>query len=182
MKVDLATYNNSWYKPGNNVKRFIWHYTNLIFFKTGIFPFYGLKRFLLKLFGAKVGKNVLIKPHVNIKYPWLLQLGNNIWIGEEVWIDNLAEVKIADNVCLSQGALLLCGNHDYTKTTFDLMVKPIILEEGVWIGAKSIVCGGVVCSNHSIVSVASVLTSPTEPYGIYKGNPAQKIMQRVMQQ
>ncbi len=181
MKVDLSTYNNSWYKPGSSLKRFAWHYVNIVFFRSGFFPLYKLKTSLLRIFGAKVGKNVLIKPHVNIKYPWFLQLGNNIWIGEEVWIDNLAEVKIADNVCLSQGALLLCGNHNYTKTSFDLIVKPIILEEGVWICAKSIICGGVVCRNHSIVSTASVLSNTTEAFGIYKGNPAVKIKQRLME-
>jgi putative colanic acid biosynthesis acetyltransferase WcaF len=181
IKVDLASYNNNWYKPGSAIKRFIWYYINLLFFKSGIFPFYGIKTFLLKLFGAKIGKNVLIKPHVNIKYPWLLQLGNNIWIGENVWIDNLAEVKIGDNVCISQSALLLSGNHDYSVSTFDLMVKPIIIEDGVWVCAKAIICGGVICAQHSIISTASVLSTSTEAFGIYRGNPAVKIKDRVIQ-
>ena len=71
--------------------------------------------------------------------PWKLKVGNNVWIGEDVWIDNLELVDISDNVCISQGAMLLCGNHDFTSSTFDLIVKPIVLEDGVWIGAKSIV-------------------------------------------
>jgi len=119
-----------------------------------------------------VGQGVLIKPSVNIKYPWLLEIGNNVWIGEGVWIDNLAKVTIGDNVCISQGAMLLCGNHDYKKSTFDLIIGEILLEEGVWIGAKTVVCPGVTCKPHSILTVGSVASKDLEPYSIYKGNPA----------
>ncbi len=178
MKVDLATYNNQWYKPGAAAKRFAWHYINLFFFRSGFFPFYGIKVFLLKMFGAKLGKNVLIKPHVNIKYPWFLTLGNNIWIGEEVWFDNLAQITIGDNVCISQGVLLISGNHNYATTTFDLMVKPIIIEEGVWICAKAIICGGAICNSHAVITVGSILSTEAEAYGIYTGNPAIKVKTR----
>src|SRR6476619_5535921 len=111
--MDLSSYNNSWYNPGSAYKRIIWHYINGFIFKTGIFPFYGIKRFFLRLFGAKLGKGVLIKPNVNIKYPWFLEIGDHVWIGEEAWIDNLALVVLGNNVCISQGAYLLTGNHDY---------------------------------------------------------------------
>jgi putative colanic acid biosynthesis acetyltransferase WcaF len=151
---------------------------NVVFFKTGLFPFYGLKIFWLKAFGAKIGKGVLVKPFVNIKYPWLLETGDHIWIGEHVWIDNLAKVYIGSNVCISQGAFLLTGNHDYTKPAFDLMVKPIILEEAVWIGANAIVCPGVTCGSHAVLAVGSVATSDLAGYGIYSGNPAVKIKDR----
>src|SRR5690242_9560833 len=96
-----------------------------IFFQNSLFPFSGWKVFLLRLFGASVGKGVVIKPRVTIKYPWFLTIGNHSWIGENVWIDNLGKVAIGSNVCLSQGSMLLTGNHDYTKSTFDLMVKEI---------------------------------------------------------
>jgi putative colanic acid biosynthesis acetyltransferase WcaF len=180
LKVDLASYNNAWYKPGNPIKRILWFYTNAIFFNSGLFPFYGLKRFFLKLYGASIGKNVLIKPHVNIKYPWLLTVGNNVWVGEQVWIDNLAPVSIGNNVCISQGALLLCGNHNYKKTTFDLSVNPIIIEDGVWICAKTIIVGGVTCASHTVINTGSVLLQSTEPYGIYAGNPAGIIKTRTI--
>jgi putative colanic acid biosynthesis acetyltransferase WcaF len=178
MSVDLSAYNNKWYKPGSSLKRFFWYWTNVVFFKTGLFPVYGLKTFLLRLFGAKVGQGVLIKPFTNIKYPWLLELGDHIWIGENVWIDNLAKVMIGNNVCISQGALLLTGNHDFSKRTFDLVVKPIVVEEGVWIGAKAVVCGGSVCRSHAVIAVGSVVNDEADAYGIYKGNPAMKIKQR----
>jgi putative colanic acid biosynthesis acetyltransferase WcaF len=180
MPVDLASYNNSWYKPGPPLKRFLWYGINIIFFKNALFPFYGCKVFLLRLFGAKMGRNVIIKPRVNIKYPWRLETGNNVWIGEEVWIDNLAKVTIGNNVCLSQGSLLLTGNHDYKNPAFDLIVNTIVLEDGVWIGAKAIVCGGVICRSHAVLTVGSVASNELEAMGIYRGNPAVRVKERII--
>lgn len=129
-----------------------------------------------------MGKNVLIKPKVNIKYPWFLSIGSNVWIGEQVWIDSLGEVTLGNNVCLSQGSMLLSGNHDYTKTGFDLVIKEIILEDSVWIGAKAVVCGGVICRDHSVLSAGSVATGELEAMGIYQGVPARKVKQRQLKE
>ena len=181
MKVDLASYNNQQYKPGSFLKRGLWYFINLVFFNTGIFPLYKLKVTLLRIFGCKIGNGVYIKPNVNIKYPWKLNIGNNVWIGEGVWIDNLEDVVIGNNVCISQGALLLCGNHDYKKSSFDLITKPIVLEEGVWIGARAIVTGGVIAHSHSMLTVNSVMSKNMESYGIYSGNPAVKSKVRIIQ-
>lgn len=179
-QINLSRYNNTQYHPGSTVKRLVWYFTNWFFFKT-MLPFpSGFKTSLLRLFGAKIGNGVVIKPDIHIKYPWFLTIGNHCWIGEGVWIDNLAPVTIGANVCLSQGSYLLTGSHDYKKSTFDLITKPIILEDGVWIGAKSTVCPGVTCYNHSVLAVGSVATSDLEPYGIYQGNPAVKKRQRVI--
>ena len=178
-KTDLSTFNNAWYKPGGKLKRALWYITSLVFFESG-FPLNGIKIFLLKLYGAQLGNGVVLKPHIRIKYPWNLSLGNHCWIGEDVWIDNLAEVKIGANSCLSQGSMLLCGNHDYSKSTFDLMVKKIELEDGVWIGAKSVVCPGVICRSHAVLSVGSIATTELAAYSIYQGNPAQKVKDRTI--
>ena len=150
------------------------------FLKNPLLPFSALKVFVLKIFGAKIGSGVLIKQSISVKYPWKLTIGNNVWVGEDVWIDNLDEVVVGDNVCLSQGAMLLCGNHDYKKSTFDLIIGKITLEDGVWIGAKSVVCGGVTCCSHSILSVSSIVSKKMEPYKIYRGNPAVEVSKRVI--
>ena len=180
-KTDLSKYDNTWYHPGKKAVCVLWYFVNVVFFVSHIIPLSGLKVWLLKLFGAKVGRSVVIKPGVNIKYPWKLVIGDYSWIGEDVWIDNLDQVIIGSNVCISQGAMLLCGNHNYKKTTFDLMVNEIILEEGVWIGAKSVVCPGVTCKTHAILSVGSIANIDLEPYTIYQGNPAKKIRNRVIE-
>lgn len=178
--VNLASYSNDWYQPGSTLKRTVWYFTNLLFFKT-LVPFSSsLKIKLLRVFGAKIGSGVVIKPGVNIKYPWFLEIGDHCWIGEEVWIDNLALVSIQNNVCLSQGAYLLTGSHDYKKSSFDLITKSIILEDGAWIGAKATVCPGITCHSHSVLAVGSIATSDLEAYSIYQGNPAIKKRERVI--
>jgi len=180
-KVDLGTFTNFEFQvDASKFKRLVWYIVNTIIFETAVFPSNHFKVWLLKLFGAKAGNGIVIKPKVNIKYPWKLVLGNNVWIGENVWIDNLDQINIGDNVCISQGVLLLCGNHNYKLTTFDLITKPIIIEDGCWIGAKSIVCGGVICKSHSILSVGSVATNDLDAYSIYQGNPAIKIRDRII--
>ena len=181
-KTDLGSFSNDWYQPGNPVKRFFWYFFNVVFLLNPLNPFSGLKKFVLRLFGAKIGKGTLIKPRVNVKYPWNLIVGKNVWIGEQVWIDNLAKVNIGDNVCISQGSMLLCGNHNYKKVSFDLIVKPIDLEEGVWIGAKAIVCPGITCSSHALLTVNSVATTNLDAYSVYQGNPAIKIKDRIIRE
>jgi putative colanic acid biosynthesis acetyltransferase WcaF len=181
LKTDLSGYKNDWYQPGAGaIKRAAWFAVNACFFAS-YFPFNSIKVVLLRLFGATVGKGLIIKPTVNIKYPWKLYIGNHVWIGEQVWIDNLEYVSLGDNCCLSQGALLLCGNHDYKKPSFDLITGSITLEEGVWIGAKAIVCAGLTCHSHAMLAAGSVANKDLSPYGIYQGNPAQKIRERVLE-
>ena len=178
LKTDLSSFKNDWYKPGRSSLIIgIWYIVNRIFFKS-FFPSYAVKRFLLRMFGAKVGKGVVIKPHVSIKYPWHLNIGNHVWIGEEVWIDNLAKVTLKDHSCVSQGAMLLCGNHNYKKTSFDLLVGEITLEEGAWAGAKTVVCPGVKLGSNSLLTVGSIATASLEANWIYQGNPAKKIKLR----
>jgi putative colanic acid biosynthesis acetyltransferase WcaF len=183
--MNSGTVNNALYRTritigASRVKQVLWYLVNILLFKNPLNIFLSLKIFLLKVFGAEVGNGVVIKPSVNIKYPWKLKIGEHSWIGEGVWIDNLAEVVIGNNVCISQGALLLCGNHNYKKESFDLMLGNIVLEEGVWIGAKAIVCPGVICASHSVLAVGSVITKNTVAFGIYQGNPAQKIGDRII--
>lgn len=178
-KVNLKSFNNAWFNHGASFfKRGLWYLVNAIFINSYILPLSGLKKFLLTLFGAKIGRGVVIKPKVNIKFPWKLAIGNHVWIGEEVWIDNLSEVTIGDNSCLSQGAMLLTGNHDFTKSTFDLTAKPITLEEGSWVGARAVVCPGVTFGSHAILTVGSIATKNLDSFAIYQGNPAQKIKTR----
>lgn len=180
MKTDLSKFQNRWFKPENQFKIVCWYMANQLFVNTYIpFPV-SFKSSILKFFGCKIGAKVVIKPKVNIKYPWFLTIGDYAWIGEKVWIDNLDEVTIGAHACLSQGVLLLCGNHNYKKTTFDLIIGPIDIEDGVWIGAQSVVCAGVTCKSHSVLTVGSIATKSLEAYSIYQGNPAIKIHDRII--
>lgn len=182
MGVDLSKYNNDWYSIGaSKVTLIFWFFFKILIFMNPLFPFMGIKVMLLRMFGAKVGKGLVIKTSVNIKFPWHLIIGDHVWIGERVWIENQSTVVIGNNVCLSQGATFMTGNHNYKKTTFDLIVKGITLEDGVWIGCNAIVCPGVHCSSHSVLTMNSVAVHNLEAWWIYQGNPAQKLRLRVME-
>ena len=179
-QVDNSTYKTTINIGAGKAKQFLWYFINILILKNSLIVFSGWKVFVLKLFGASIGKGVVIKPIVNIKYPWKLRIGNNSWIGESVWIDNLSDVIIGNNVTVSQGAVLLTGSHDHTKETFDFISLPIVLEDGVWIGAKAIVFGGVTCHTHSILGMNSVAENNLKQYTIYKGNPSIPVVQRVI--
>jgi putative colanic acid biosynthesis acetyltransferase WcaF len=151
---------------------FIWYFVSLLIFENGWFPFYAIKIYILRLFGAQIGYGVIIKPKVYIKYPWLLEIGNHVWVGEEVRMDNLAKITIRSNVCISQRAYLLTGNHNYRSNGFDLMIGSITIEDEVWVGASSVVCPNSYLSFGTIVTVASVVSGKTDENCVYIGNPA----------
>ena len=181
MSVSLSEYQNPLHQPVGIFKKILWYYINLIFFKSGLFPFNFVKVILLRFFGAKIGNNVIIKPVVNIKYPWNLSIGNHVWIGEEVWIDNLVAVTIGDHVCISQGALLISGNHHFDKRSFDLIALPIQIEDGVWVCTKSIVHGGSHLCKNAVLLGGSSIKGILEENSINLGNPAIKIKERKFQ-
>lgn len=178
-RVQLKKYDNSGFDPGApRWKQALWFLTQPLLFTNPVHPSSALRVWLLRRFGARVGRGVVIKPGVRVKYPWRLRIGDHVWIGESVWIDNLVEVRLDDNVCLSQGAMLLTGNHDYRKPAFELLTGEIRLEEGVWIGARATVCPGVIARSHAVLTVGSVATSDLSAYAIYQGNPAVFIRER----
>ena len=149
-KVDLAAFDGTdFYKGAGLLKTILWYFVNALIVRASWNPFMGIKIILLKMFGAKIGKGLVIKNNVCIKYPWKLTIGNNVWLGEYWWIDNIDDVIIRNNVCVSQGALLITGNHDYTKVDFPYRNAPIVIEDGVWIGAKSVVAPGVKIAEQS---------------------------------
>lgn len=162
------------------IKQILWYFINASLVRASWNPFMKIKIILLKLFGANIGKGLIIKNNVCIKFPWKLTIGDNVWLGEQVWIDNLDHVIIGNNVCISQGALLLTGNHDYTLTSFNYRNAPISIEDGAWIGAKSVVCPGVTVKSHAVLTVGSIATKNMDAYKVYQGNPAVAIRTRII--
>lgn len=177
--VRLKDYDNSWYDPGRGFPtRALWMAVSGLFFQTW-FPWpSSVKSGLLRLFGAKVGVRVVIKPRVTIKYPWNVEVGDDCWIGENVWVDSLARVTLGRNVVLSQDCLVETGNHDWSKETFDLQVKPVSIEDGAWAAVRSTLLPGARLANHAVLGAGAVLHGETEPYSVNAGNPAKKVSER----
>ena len=141
----------------NIILNIIWYIVNnLIFFS--FFPFSNIKIKILKLFGAKIGENVIIKEYVRIKFPKNLIIGNNVWIGSGVWIDNISELIIEDNCCISQDVYFCTGNHNVNLETFDLIAKKIVIKKNSWIAAKCIIGPGVEIKENSFLKIGSIIT------------------------
>ena len=155
----------------------LWLIAQSLFVSSSI-PGAAHRRWLLRLFGAHIGREVDIKPRVRVKFPWRLTVGDYSWIGEDVWIDNLAEVQIGSHCCISQGAYLCTGSHDWTKPGFDLIVRPIHLGAHSWIAARGIIGPGATIGEGSVLSLGSVATNHLTPWSIYSGSPAVKIKAR----
>jgi putative colanic acid biosynthesis acetyltransferase WcaF len=174
--VDLASFDNSHYAPGRGrgVRAAWWIVNGLVFLSWLPWPS-RLKAALLRAFGARVGRGVVIKPRVNIKYPWHLRIGDHAWIGEAVWLDSLAGIDIGAHACLSQACLVETGNHDWSRTTFDLRVQPVVIEDGAWAAVATVLLPGSRLASHAVLAGGSVLSGPTEPFGIYSGQPARRV-------
>ncbi|WPV00230.1 WcaF family extracellular polysaccharide biosynthesis acetyltransferase [Mucilaginibacter sp. cycad4] len=172
-KVRLKDFDNSvgLDRGAGKLKNITWYLVKMVFFLNA-FPFpNSLKCFLLRSFGARVGTGVVIKPRVNIHMPWKLEVGSDVWIGEEAFILNFEKINIGNNVCVSQRAFLCGGNHDFRTPSMPYRNGPITLADGSWVGAGVFVGPGVTIGTDTVVTAGSVVTSNLGDNGIYKGNP-----------
>lgn len=179
-KVDLSKFDpNLNFNVGKNkFIQVVWYVVKVIFFLTAV-PFPSrIKVQLLRIFGAKVSDNVVIKPRVNIHFPWKLVLGNNCWIGEEVCILNFEDIIVGNNVCLSQRVFLCSGNHDFRDPHLSYKNGPIEIESGVWIGACSFVSPNSRVGCDTIVRAYSFVGGSLEENSVYGGNPLLKLKNR----
>jgi putative colanic acid biosynthesis acetyltransferase WcaF len=136
------------------------------------------RRWLLRAFGARIGDNVEIKPRITVKFPWRLEVGDNSWLGESVWIDNLALVKIGAHCCISQEVYLCTGSHDWSLPSFDLVTRGVIINDGAWLAARSAVAPGVTVGEGAVLGFCSVAIGDLDPWKIYLGAPAIEIRDR----
>jgi putative colanic acid biosynthesis acetyltransferase WcaF len=168
------------YTPGASLwKQLLWFFVGDLLVRSRLFPFSGLKVWVLRRFGAAIGQGVRIKPGVRIKFPWRLTIGNYCWIGEETWLDNVAPITLEDHVCLSQGVYLCTGNHDWSDPHFQLRLASIYIESGSWIAARAVVGPGVRVGYGAVLGLGSVATRSLEAMTIYAGNPAASVKKRI---
>ncbi len=172
--LNLAAFTNDWYTPGRSrLVQVVWFFIGLPMLRCPVLPGSELRVRLLRVFGAKVGKGVVIKPGVRVKYPWRLRVGDHAWIGEDSWIDNLGDVSLGANSCVSQGAYFCTGNHNWNDPAFGLVVKPIEVRDGAWVAAKAFVGPGVTVGMGAVAAAGSVVVRSIPDWEIHAGNPAQ---------
>jgi putative colanic acid biosynthesis acetyltransferase WcaF len=140
----------------------LWHFCKCCVFLTPLPVPSRFKCFVLRLFGARIGHGVVIKPQVKIHFPWKLTVGDFTWIGEEVFILNFEPVTIGAHCCLSQRAFLCGGSHDYRQPNMPYRNGPIVVEDGAWIGAQVFVAPGVTIGTEAVITAGSVVTQ-TQP-------------------
>jgi putative colanic acid biosynthesis acetyltransferase WcaF len=178
--VDLANYSNRGFSRGRScLVEALWLLAQALFVSSSL-PGAGHRRLLLRVFGAKIGKGVDIKRGVRVKFPWRLVVGDNSWIGEDVWIDNLVPVTIGRNCCISQAVYLCCGSHDWSRPSFDLITRTIVIKDGAWLAARSAVAPGVTVGEGAVLGLGSVATKDLISWKVYMGVPAEEIRDREM--
>lgn len=139
---------------------------------------YGWRILLLRLFGANIGDNVLIRPTVKILYPWKLTIGNYSWIGDDVTLYSMANINIGENCVVSQKSYLCTGSHDHTKNSFDIFAKPINIKDKVWVAADVFIAPGVTVGTGTVVGIRSTVNKDLPPKMVCHGNPAKAIKPR----
>jgi putative colanic acid biosynthesis acetyltransferase WcaF len=142
--------------------------------------FYTWRRFLLRLFGCRVGKGALIRPTVEITYPWKVAIGDYSWIGHDVCLYSLGEIHIGDNVVISQKSYLCTGSHDVRSPGFDMRVEPIFVDAEAWIAADVFIFPGVHIGRGTVVGARSTVQEDLPAMMICAGNPAKGISPRFM--
>lgn len=156
----------------------LWYLVKCVFFLTPLPYPSAWKRFFLRRFGARIGNGVVIKPRVNIHFPWKLSVGDFAWIGEEVFILNFEPVSIGAHCCISQRAFLCAGNHDYRQADMPYRNRPIVVEDGAWVGAQAFVAPGIVIGAEAVISAGSVVTRDLPAEKVCAGNPCIPIRDR----
>ncbi|MER2520296.1 MAG: putative colanic acid biosynthesis acetyltransferase [Bdellovibrionales bacterium] len=142
---------------------------------------YGWRRFLWRLFGAKIGDHVMIRPSARVTYPWKVSVGDNSWIGDRAELYSLGPIDIGSNAVVSQDSYLCAATHDHEKPDFPLVAKAIHIEDQVWIAAGCFIAPGVTIGRGAILGARSVALRDIPPAAIYAGHPAKLLKMRTEQ-
>jgi putative colanic acid biosynthesis acetyltransferase WcaF len=156
----------------------VWYLAKCCFFLSALPWPSSFKCRLLRIFGAKVGEGVVIKPRVNIHFPWKLEIGDHTWIGEEVFILNFEPCTIGAHCCISQRAFLCGGNHDFRAVDFAYRNGPISIEDGAWVGAQTFIAPNVTVAEEAVITAGAIVTESMPAQMICSGNPCQAIKPR----
>lgn len=174
--MDLSRYDNRAFDRGAPWwKEALWRLCQGLFFQPLWHVPSAIRVGLLRAFGARIGRGCVIRAGVNISFPWRLELGDHVWLGEEVMILSLGRVVVGSHVCISQRAFLCTGSHNYRSPTFDLVVRPVEVGDRCWVGAGVFVGPGVSLPPGTVLGAGAVVVRSPEGPGVYVGNPARRV-------
>lgn len=156
----------------------LWWIIYALFFRPSPQVLYGWRRFLLKCFGAKIGKNVIVRPSAQITYPWKVKIGDYSWIGDDVVLYSLGEIEIGSNTVISQRSYICTGSHDYTKVDFPIYAEKITIEDQCWLATDVFIAPGTTIKKGTVVGARSSVFKSLDSFSIYAGSPAKFIKKR----
>jgi putative colanic acid biosynthesis acetyltransferase WcaF len=157
----------------------LWWMVQATFFRCSPQLFYGFRRWLLRLFGAQIGKGVIIRPSVTTPYPWKLKIGDYSWIGDNAVLYSFAEITIGNDAVVSQNSYLCAGTHDYRSPAFDIRALPIVIEDQAWLAADVFVAPGVTIGKGAVVGSRSSVFTNLPAMMVSVGSPARPIHARI---
>jgi len=157
----------------NRLRRAAWNLVWLLLFRPSPRPLHRWRAFLLRLFGAQIGRGVHVYPGVRIWAPWNLAIGNKSGVGDGATLYSMGSIQIGERCVVSQGAHLCAGSHDIDSPNFQLVAAPIVLEDKVWVCAEAFLGMGVRVAQGCVIGARAVLMkSALEPWTVWSGNPA----------
>jgi len=182
MKLELQDYRNR-HSLKSKALRAVWNVAWLLLFRpTPRGVLCGWRRFLLRLFGAKIGKGVNVLPSCKVWQPWKLTMGDYSCLSEDVDCYSVDQITIGAQVVVSQGAFLCCASHDISSPIMELTFKPIVIGSQAWVAAHAFIGPGVMIGEGAVVGACAVVTKDVEPWTVVAGNPARFIKKRVIRE
>jgi putative colanic acid biosynthesis acetyltransferase WcaF len=160
---------------------FLWFTIQETLFRFSPVPCYGFRRWLLKLFGCKIGKGVIIRPRARLHYPWRIEIGDYSSIGDEAWLYSIAPIKIGSHTVISQRSFLCTASHNYHDPRFKTTNKPIVVGDGVWIAADVFVAPGVAIGDNAVIGARSSVFHDMPAGMVCYGHPCKVIKKRTDQ-
>lgn len=140
---------------------------------------YGWRRYLLRLFGARVGRSARIRPSAHVTYPWKVAIGDHAWIGDGATLYSLGEIHIGANAVISQNCYLCAASHDFTKPDFPIFARTITIEPEAWLAADVFVAPGITIGHGAVVGSRSSVFSDLPPLMLCYGSPARPVRSRL---
>lgn len=176
--VNEDTFTGASFSLSNRIMRVVWGVAYIVLFKYSPRPLHGWRSFLLRCFGAKIGKKVHVYPGVKIWAPWNLELDDECGIASGAELYSQGKITVGKRAVISQGSYICTGTHDYTKMGFPLYTKPIVIKDNAWVAAQAFVHPGVTVGEGTVIGARSVVTKDMPDWMVCAGFPCKPLMPR----